>query len=134
MKSQRKRLVQVFGPFVARLLVLEVALCALCAVIAWTGLLNLATALIIGSLAVAAWGVSSLFIPTPTTGMVFLNGIQGFQAFNLLAEWGVEVPPGGTEAMQQEDMARANHAIPHGILLVAVGAVALLVAYLVTLI
>jgi len=119
--------------FTARLLAIEVAICLLCAGLAWWGLLDFPTALVLGGLAVAALGVMPLFLGTPTTGMVFLNGMQNFQAFNLLAEWGSEMPPGSAESILYQDMGRANHAIPRGILLIAAAVLTLVVAYVATL-
>jgi len=119
--------------FTARLLAIEAAVCLLCAGLASWGVLDLPTALVIVGLAVGALGVMPLFLGTPTTGMVFLNGMQNFQAFNLLSEWGSEMPPGGADSILHRDMERANHAIPRGILLIAAAALSLVVAYVVTL-
>jgi hypothetical protein len=122
--------------FGVRLAELEAVLWTVCAVVVilvgW-GIGDLGIAVVVGGVVLGVFAILPLFLGTPTNSIVFLNGMQGFQAFDVLSEWGERPPPGGANADRRQDMARANHAIPRSLLLIATALVAVVLGCIVIL-
>ena len=112
-----------FGVRLAELEAVLWAVCVAVVVLVGWGIGDLGIAVVVGGVVVGVFAILPLFLGTPTNSIVFLNGMQGFQAFDVLAEWGERPPPGGANPDWKEDMLRANQAIPRSLLLLATAVV-----------
>ena len=114
--------------FVASVLAIEAVLCAACVVLAlWQrwDMDQLAAAIITGGLALGALGILPIFLRTPTIRF----GRSGYRGLmDMAAQSGADMLPGGQKSVLDDDMARANDAMPSAMLLIAVAATSLVVA------
>jgi len=119
--------------FVSRVVVIEAALCAACVGLAlWRGwgAGELSTAIVVGGLALGAVGVLPLVLRTPTIRF----GGSGYRGvMDMAAQDAAETLPGGVKSVMDDDLERASTAFPEGMVLIAVAALSLVVAYVVSL-
>jgi len=119
--------------FVSRVVVIEAALCAACVGLAlWRGwgAGELSTAIVVGGLALGAVGVLPLVLRTPT----IRSGGSGYRGvMDMAAQDAAETLPGGVKSVMDDDLERASTAFPEGMVLIAVAALSLVVAYVVSL-
>ena len=119
--------------FVSRVVVIEAALCAACVGLAlWRGwgAGELSTAIVVGGLALGAVGVLPLVLRTPT----IRSGGSGYRGvMDMAAQDAAETLPGGVKSVMDDDLERSSTAFPEGMVLIAVAALSLVVAYVVSL-
>jgi len=119
--------------FVSRLLLIEAALCAVSVGLAlWRGwgVGELSTAIVVGGLALGAVGVLPLVLRTPTIRF----GGSGYRGvMDMAAQDAAETLPGGVKSVMDDDLERASTAFPEGMVLIAVAALSLVVAHVVSL-
>jgi len=119
--------------FVSRLLLIEAALCAVCVGLAlWRGwgAGELSTAIVVGGLALGAFGVLPLVLRTPT---IRFGGSGYGGVMDMAAQEAAETLPGGLKSVLDDDVERSSSAFPMGMVLIAVAALSLVVAYVVSL-
>ncbi|MGH2632215.1 MAG: hypothetical protein ACRDG3_02290 [Tepidiformaceae bacterium] len=121
--------------FLRRLLLIEGAICLVCAAIAvWRawGLTGFGNAVVTVGLALGAFGVLPLFFRTSSIRARGLAPGGAFKGFDLMAEEGASMLPGGVDSLLRDDVDRVNTAIPSAMLLIAVAALSFVVAFAVS--
>ena len=115
--------------FLASVLGIEAVLCAACVGLAlWRGwdIDQLSAAIITGGLALGFLGILPIFLRTPT---IRLGGSGYRGVMDMAAQEAADMLPGGQKSVLDDDRARANDAMPSAMLLIAVAAVSMVVAF-----
>ena len=122
--------------FVVWLVLLQAAVCAVAGALAiWRGwaMEGLAVAIAVGGLAVGTAGTIPLFFRTPSIRALGSRSGGAFQPLDLAAQQAAEMLPGGLNSLIEDDRERSVAAVPSGMVSVAVAALSLVLAYLVSL-
>lgn len=119
--------------FTRQLVLVEALICAVCAILAWWRAWDIdsfGNAIVVAGLVLGGIGILPLLFRASSIRPCGPGSTGAFEGLDVAAQEGASMLPGGVDSLLKDDARRANSAIPSAMLLIAVAALSLVLAFL----